>query len=377
MGQRGSGDRREERNEMDSIVWPEGLGSRLTEIIKTGIVLADTEGRIRFCNDSASAMLLSTRKDMLGKPIEILFLPDDLDVLLPNIMHLALEGSGFEGEALLRKGDGGSFFVNLSTASYRDGTSGNQFAIFAFQDITHLKEMEKEYMGSERFAGLGMMTDQISHQIRNPIVSIGGFALRLTKDRTCPSEYVQYTTIIHNEAKRLEYIIDRLVELARVHSIRHSPLTLEEIFRGARDAIGVRPDSEIVLPDPGALPATTFFGDGRLLIQTVRCVLQNSIEATNRGGEIRVTGNITKNQVQIRIKDSGEGIAAKHLPFVFDPFFTTRFNYLGLGLTLAKRVIETHKGEITIESEVGRGTEIQILLPRDRRRDIRTKLLQD
>ncbi len=84
-----------------------------------------------------------------------------------------------------------------------------------------------------------MMTDQISHQIRNPIVSIGGFALRLARGKVSDEEYSRYTRIIHDESRRLEYIIDRLVEFAKVYPVCYSPLTLSEIFEGVSPSSAV------------------------------------------------------------------------------------------------------------------------------------------
>ncbi len=294
-------------------------------------------------------------------------------------MRLTREGTGFEGEALLRKKDGGTFFVNLSTALYKGDSTGHEIAIVTLQDITHLKQMEKEYLGSERFSGLGMMTDQISHQIRNPIVSIGGFAMRLARDQALSNEYAQYSKIIHSEAKRLEYIIDRLVEFARVYPNSYAALTLSEFFEEARKACSAGSDGQagaVQFPAPEVLPAKPLFGDLPLLTRALQCVIQNSLEAISQdGGRVTVDGSIIEDQVVVRVKDNGEGIRSENLAFVFDPFFTTKFNYMGLGLTMARRIVQEHKGRIDLDSVAGKGTEVRIILPRDRRREIRRKLL--
>ncbi len=363
---------------MDSISWSDNLSSKLIEIIKTGILLTDTEGRIRFANSLASRLLGVPEDDLHGMPIAAFFLPDDTPILLPNIMKLTRQGSGFEGEALLRRKDGETFFVNLSTTLYKEVGAPYEFMIFAIQDITHLKKIQQECAGSERFAGLGMMTDQISHQIRNPVACIGGFALRLAKDRVSADEYAHYTTIIHGEAKRLEYIIDRLVEFAQVHTARYAALTLGEIMDGARkngEASQEQDFSRIRFPDPSSLPETVFFGDLPLLVSAVCCVLRNGVEATPEDGEVAVTADMTGEHAVIRIRDNGEGIPPENMPFIFDPFFTTRFNLLGLGLTMAKRIAETHKGFMEVDSTVNAGTHVRIILPRDRRREVRRKLV--
>jgi PAS domain S-box-containing protein len=352
--------------------------TNLIEVLKTGILLTDQQGGIRFTNHLATELLGYSQDDLIGKWIETLFLPDDVPVFLPNILKLTRDKIGFEGEVLLKRGDGNSFFVNLSTALYQEESSGLEFMIFTLQDITPFKKMGKDQLDSERFIGLGMMTDQISHQIRNPITAIGGFALRLARDQLSHEEYDHYTKIIHNEARRLEYIIDRLGEFAHVQPDRYFALTLAEIFEGVKKTYLKDEDGNlerIIFPDPATLPIRPLFGDLTLIIRAVRSIIQNGLEAGSNEGEVVVTCKRFENEVLIRVKDQGEGILSEHLPFIFDPFFTTKFNCLGLGLTMAKRIVQVHKGNIKVDSVPKEGTEVEIILPEDRRREIRTKLL--
>jgi PAS domain S-box-containing protein len=363
---------------MDPALWSQSLGSKLLEIVKTGIVLTGIDGRILFANNLAG-ILLGYSKDFLnGKPIETLFLPEDTGIYLPNIMKLTLEGSGFEGEALLRRNDGSTFFVNLSSVLYKGDSPKYELMVFTFQDITHLKNIEKEYISSERFAGLGVMTDQISHQIRNPIVSIGGFALRLAKDQISHEEFEHYTGIIHNEAKRLEFIIDRLVEFAQVYPTYYSAMTLTEVFDGIQKAFGHQIEEnllKIVFSESEWIYSEPIFGDLARIIRAVQCLVQNALEALPDAGQVTLGGSIIGNQVIINIKDNGDGILPENLPFIFDPFFTTKFNFLGLGLTLARRIIQEHKGRIEVNTLNKEETEVRIILPRERRREIRTQRL--
>lgn len=363
---------------MDTVSLTQNLSNALIEIVKTGIVLTDAEGIIRFTNNMASELFGYERGFFKGKPINMLFLPDDIHILLPNIMKITRSGNNFEGEVLLRKNDGNKFFVNLSTALYKSDSNGNELIIFTMQDITYLKNMEKEHMGTERFVSLGMMTDRISHQIRNPIVSIGGFALRLAREKVSDDEYSHYTRIIHDESRRLEYIIDRLVEFAKVYPVGYAPIMLSEIFNGVKRALRNLFESsqvKILFPEPDDIPSTHLFGDLALLIKAVECIVQNAVEATPEGGEVNLNCSIVGNKVSIVVKDNGCGISPEDLLCIFDPFFSTKFNYLGLGLTMAKRIIQEHKGQIDVVSELDKGTEITIVLPRERRREIRTKLL--
>ncbi len=364
---------------MDSISWSPNLVTNLIEVLKTGILLTDKQGEIRFTNHLATELLGYPQDDLNGRTIEILFLPEDTHVFLPNILKLTRDKTGFEGEVLLKKGDGSSFFVNLSTALYQEEASGYEFMIFTLQDLTPFKKMGKEQLDSERFVGLGMMTDQISHQIRNPITAIGGFALRLAKDQISQEEYDHYTKIIRNEAKRLEHIIDRLVEFAHVQPDRYFALTLIELFEGVKKTFQNERGEylkRITFPASETLPTITLFGDLTLLIRAVRSIIQNGLESGSNADPVMVNCESFDNEVLIRVKDQGEGILPEHRPFIFDPFFTTKFNFLGLGLTMTKRIVSVHKGTIKVDSVPKEGTEVGLIIPLDRRREIRTKLLQ-
>ena len=238
--------------------------------------------------------------------------------------------------------------------------------------------MEKDLVRSERFAGLGKMTDQFAHQIRNPVASIGGFALRLAKEKVPYEVYTRYTDIIYTEAIRLEQIINRLVEFARVSSPHFRPINLAEIFQEVLQALALIQEanrSRIRIPALELLPETTLYGDPGLLALAVHYLLLNSLEASSAQEEIEVSGTLGDDQVIIKVKDRGEGVLPEHLPFVFDPFFSTKFNYLGLGLTTAKRILTEHHGQVEILSIPKKGTEVRLVFPKDRRRPIRTRLI--
>jgi signal transduction histidine kinase len=107
------------------------------------------------------------------------FLEEDLIYFLPNIIYLSLYKNGFEGEALLRQKNGAKVFVHLYTTTFKE--EGEVFISFSFQEIQRLKKLERERLEMERWASLGMMVEEIAHQIRNPIVAIGGYTQRLLK----------------------------------------------------------------------------------------------------------------------------------------------------------------------------------------------------
>lgn len=368
------------KGKTDPISWTRKLTDTLIDVVKTGIILTDRNGSILFTNKLASNLLGYRSGSLKHKSIETLFLPGDRRIFLPNIMKLTTRGKNFQGEALLCRKNGDTFFVNLSTALYKGDTPQDyELIVFALQDITYIKKIQKEYLDAERFAGLGMITEQLAHQIRNPIVSIGGFALRLVREKISAEEHAHYSQIIHSEAKKLEHIIDRLAEFIQVHPGRYTAFSLSRLVEEIRMIFsnhGEENPIRLKLPDLKTLSERLIYGDFSLLTHAIASIVQNGLEAIHGAGEVWVDIDVTDNNFQIRVSDNGEGIPTEKILFIYDPFFTTKFAYLGLGLTLARRIIHEHGGTIVADSLPGGGTEFCIVLPRERRREIRTKSLK-
>jgi len=124
-----------------------------------------------------------------------------------------------------------------------------------------------------------------------------------------------------------------------------------------------------------------FFVDRRLAIKTLCHVLRNSLEsltgilAEKKRKSVKVILFGSEDTISISISDRGEGISKKTLGHIFEPFFSTRPDQMGLGLTFAKRVMEEHRGEIQVESRFRKGTTVTFVFPKDRRRRIRRELI--
>jgi signal transduction histidine kinase len=117
------------------------------------------------------------------------------------------------------------------------------------------------------------------------------------------------------------------------------------------------------------------FIDGDLLSRALRSILENAIEAVNEGGKIRIKLFPKDDHVGIEISDTGCGISQENLDAVFDPFFSTKPDRVGISLTTARRIIKEQGGTIQASSQRGKGTSFSVLLPMDRRRRIRTQIL--
>src|SRR5512143_3436650 len=152
----------------------------LLDTIQVALVLTDVHSKVLYANRQVENLFGYGRKEVEGQRIRLLFLDDDLLYFLPNILYMTLYQDGFDGEALLRTKDGSNVFVRLVTSLLKE--EGETFLTFSFHEIQRLKRLEKERIPGERWESLGRMVGEIAHQVRNPIVSIGGYTKRLQKN---------------------------------------------------------------------------------------------------------------------------------------------------------------------------------------------------
>jgi len=354
----------------------------LLDLIQVAFIITDVHLKVVYSNLFTERVFGYPRSEIEGQRMSVLFLEDDLTYFLPNIVYFTLYKNGFEGEALLRQKNGTKIFVYLSTASFEE--EGEVFLTFSLQEIQRLKKMERERLEAEHLASLGKIVEEIAHQVRNPIVSIGGFTQRLLKPNLVSQKREFYLDQVVRETRRLERMIQRVEEYVLTPRPTLQREKIQEVVDAALQTIPkvatekgvcVNLDTE-ALKGEGSL-----FIDKGLVIKALSHIFENSLEAMTRipMGKERARLNVAifgnEETVGISISDNGEGIAKENLGRIFDPFFSTRPDRVGFGLTFAKRVVEEQGGKIWVESELGKWTAITISFPRERRRQVRRELI--
>jgi PAS domain S-box-containing protein len=352
--------------------------SHLLDSIPASFLLTDSHSKILYANRQAESFFGYGREEMTGQRIGILFLGEDLIFFLPNIVYLTRYKSGFEGEALLKQKDGRKIFVHLLTTSFRE--MGESFLIFVFQEIHRLKALERQKMEVERWASLGRMVEEIAHQFRNPLASIGGFANRLLKKTPSPVQSKSYMNQILQETGRMEKILKQVEEYVRIQRPVFQKEKMQEIVeatitsfhkKAKEKGITIQVDTSSMAGD-GEL-----FIDRKLITKVLYHLLENGLEAidldpkSKKRGSLQVALHDDGEMVELAIADKGKGISKKNLDLIFEPFFTTQPDRVGLGLTYVRRVLEDLCGKIQVESRLGRGTTIHLSFPKDRRRKVR------
>ncbi len=233
-----------------------------------------------------------------------------------------------------------------------------------YEDLERNKDLLIE---AERYTALGRMADQLLHEIRNPLSALGGIARILTKKAIDPTVR-SYANIIVKETTRLEQIVNKLFDFTCSPVLTLKPVGLyglikEVISLLSSDLEKQRIKLHLDLPKPEPILNL----DSVHIRQVFLNVLKNSLDAMPDGGEIfiEVVRRETENNrcVNIRIRDTGPGLPPGYTLKAMEPFFTTKPYGMGLGLNLAKRIVEMHYGTFCLSCNKDRGVEVSITLP--------------
>ena len=236
-------------------------------------------------------------------------------------------------------------------------------------DITTLEQMRTKLIRSERLATLGQVAAGIAHEIRNPLVGIGSTASLLLEELPRTDGHWSDLKTILQETKRLDRIVNQIVEFARPRTFAPQAFSLDEKVQETLRLL-TRSISEkeinVKFEKPDNFPFIE--ADQDQIKQILLNVLQNAIEALPAKGELTIrlsnVQDATESSVRIEVIDNGVGIASSDLPHLFEPFFTSgKPKGTGLGLAICRNIVDQHHGEMTVTSEKNEGTTISILLP--------------
>lgn len=238
------------------------------------------------------------------------------------------------------------------------------------ESLMNLEKAQKKLIETAKLAALGRMTSDVAHEIRNPLVSIGGFARRCNSRMDPNSPEKKYSRIIVDEVERLEKILRDLLVFskgpARAPKMILVRPVLEKSLELSNDDIQ---EKKIRVVREYAENLLEIVGDEEQLQQVFVNIILNAVQAMTSGGvlTLRVGSNIRDGEKMlcIEIQDTGAGIAEENLDQIFNPFFTTKDaeEGTGLGLSVSRRIVEEHHGKIEVESEPGKGSTFRIFIP--------------
>jgi len=331
-----------------------------------GFVTIDENHQVIIFNKAAEKIFGYSREEIIGKDLGLILSPECNQGHKQAVSRFLKTGEskliGHQTEFLAHRKDGKKFPLSISFSL--SNIEGKIYFTGIIRDLTETKDLQEQIAKSERLAAFGQLVAEIAHEIKNPLIMIGGFARQLF--RTVQDEKSQAKLkIISDEVQRLEKLILELREVYQPQNLSFESFNintlLEEIYSFSKEDcekrnISLRLESEedplLVEGDPGKLK------------QVFLNLVKNAIEAMEKDGDLAIHSKMLGDQVEITIIDNGPGIREKDRDKLFTPFFTTKSRGTGLGLSVSKRIIEDHPGgSLGLDSEEGKGTVAKIVLP--------------
>jgi two-component system, sporulation sensor kinase A len=331
------------------------------------VCFKDHQGRWLRVNDFGRKLYHLENVDYVGKTDRELgefvpFFQDTFEYCMESDEETWKAGklSRFEESFMTPNGELKTFDVIKVPLFYENGERKGLLTIG--RDITQQKLAESLLLKKEKLSVLGELAAGIAHEVRNPLTSIKGFIQMMQQTKRIEEAHIQ---IVLDELERINQIISELLVLAKPQSHYYKPFPLHEAVNYVMNLIGheaMLNNIGITLTDGTSRPF--IYGDKNQLIQVFINIMKNSIEAMPKGGTIDLVISETKDKIKIIIKDTGNGIPKERLSKIGEPFFTLKEKGMGLGLTTSTKIIQEHKGMLEIDSEVGKGTKVSIILPR-------------
>lgn len=272
-------------------------------------------------------------------------------------------------EKIARVGEGDlTAAVRFARRNDEIGDLGRNFNRMVAQLRESHEEIERlhrtQMSRAEHLATLGELATGLAHEIRNPLAGIAGVIEILGRDLPATSPARTVVKEVRQEIAQINRILTDLLQTARPHppEIRRSNLntTVEHAVMLARQQALSRP-IKIELRKADSLPEVEH--DSGQIHQVLLNLLLNAIQAIEGPGTITVEVQPYHGSAAIIVSDTGRGIPPEHLPNIFRPFYTTKGNGTGLGLSLARRIVEEHHGRIEVTSSVGQGSKFVVMLP--------------
>ncbi|MCL4501599.1 MAG: PAS domain S-box protein [Deltaproteobacteria bacterium] len=317
-------------------------------------------------NSGAEKMFGYARKEALGQDLTIIIPPpykaEHRDYVRRYVATREARVIGKHVRLSAQRRDGSEFpmSISFSVAEIHD----NLYFTGIIRDITENKEMEDRVMQSERLAAVGNTVTHIAHEIKTPLLVIGGFARQLLRVPGLDDKARQKLTIMAEEVSNLERLVAEMRDFVRrpPAAKRRGRLKtpISEALELFQDAFS---ESHIKVQRIEETPLPELNFDAKQILQVLINLFKNALEAMPRGGEITLTTRVRGDCAEVVVADTGEGMPPEVAANIFQPYFTTKAKGTGLGLAISQNIIQEHGGSLTVESTPGRGTAFTIRLP--------------
>lgn len=343
----------------------------ILESLTSGVLVVDLEGRITLFNKAAEQITGYQAHEVLGKSyLEIIGKNLDRELTALQTLKTKIPHINEEKKVVNRKGT--KVPLGFSTAPLLNSEGTLLGVVEVFFDLSQIKRLEEEISRVKTLAALGEMAATVAHEVRNPLGGITGFADLLSKEMADDDSRKHYVRKIIEGVENLNRIVKSLLNYTKIIKVIPQEVCLQRFLDEVLNFYQMdlqREGKNIALERKYSNPELKAKIDPEHFRQVVLNLLQNATQSIESVGKIRIALDHTKDKLSradklfLKISDDGCGMSQEVLDKVFTPFFTTKEGGTGLGLATIKKIVEAHQGEIKVNSQLGKGTEVVIGLP--------------
>ena len=330
---------------------------QILDNISSGIIAVNLEGKVTIFNKRAEQIIRAKADEFIGK--ELAFIPSALADLLLETLKTGKTYHREEVRILPQ-----NILVGVSTSQFYNSRSEVIGAAMVFADLLKIKEAQQSIEQKNEDEFWQRFSHCLAHEIKNPLVSISTYTQLLPGYYNDLQFRENFLGTVSNDILRLNSFVEKLITIASPLELNLQIQDIEKVINDALNSLRGTNYPQTIFIDwqRSNLPYINL--DFDKLKEALKNILINAMEAMPEGGALTISGHsVSEDLVELHFQDRGEGIASENLSQVFLPFFTTKYGHSGLGLTLAKKIIEAHRGSIEVKSAVGAGSTFSVTLP--------------
>jgi two-component system sensor histidine kinase HydH len=338
------------------------FSDHLVQNMPTALAAVDDRGRIASFNRVAESILGLPAHLALGKPAA---------EVLPAPLLAQADSNGNSGPGGIREiecpvGPDRVVPLEVSVSRLLSEEGDRIGSVVLFRDQSEVRALRREIARTQRLASVGRLAGGVAHEVRNPLSSIKGFATYFKERYREVAEDQQIAELMIGEVERVDRVIGQLLDFARPVQIRPEAVSVAELLEASLKLFQARAEEKDIRTRLRVSEAVDVFPlDEDRVRQVLLNLYLNAADAMEQGGELTVSADAAEGRdgIELRVADTGAGIAAADQAQIFDPYFTTKASGTGLGLAIVHKIMEAHGGDIRIESRPGRGTTVILFFP--------------
>jgi len=327
--------------------------------LQSGVISIDHEGTIQTANKQALSLLGKYLDSLYHQPYAVL--PAAFHSAIRNCLG-ADHSQHKDDRKLIQWRDRD---ISLRMNALKDGENRNT-CILLLEDVTDEVRFEEQLRRNEKLTAMQNLASAVAHEIRNPLNSIRlniDFVKKKTKSHEATKSLDHKLVSVQNEITRISTIVEQYLSFGRLPELTLESVLFPELVRETTSLFEVALKEKNISIAADIQTHPPILGDRNQIKQVFVNLIRNAQEAIPSEGSIRITGIVSEPFYEIRISDTGKGIAEKDRGHLFDLGFTTKKGGTGIGLTIVKQIITTHQGTLKVESEAGKGTTVFMQFP--------------